>query len=176
MTRAAMSVRIATCLVALAFATPSAEAQKPDSTLLRPTVVVVKITNDAVAGWNGTFTAKGVSTKCGLADYGYPHRAHSFAVIFPDDTVTTEVRSVNFDADTLRRGTTVSSFYLAVGTRVGARGTPPLYVVRANQPQYNEPGTAKLVRTSKGADSLTVMGTATTGTKVAVEMTLVCGP
>jgi len=117
-----------------------------------------------------------VSTKCGLADYGYPHRQNSFAVIFPDDSATGSVTSVNFDADTLKNGTTVHSFYLAVGTRVGQRGAPPLYVVRANQPQYGEPGTATLTKTSNGGDSLTVKGVASKGRKTDVEMTLVCQP
>lgn len=163
-------------LAGLAGVAAPAGAQKPDSTLLRPTVVVVKISKDPDAAYNGTYRASGVSTKCGLADYGYPHRLNSFAVMFPDDTATLAVTSVNFDADTLKRGTTVGSFYLSVGIRVGERGTPPAYVVRANDPQFNEPGTATLAKTSKGSDSLTVKGTATKGTKVDVEMTLVCQP
>lgn len=154
----------------------SAQAQQPDSTLLRPTVVIVKIANDPDATLNGTFRASGVSTKCGLASYGYPHRVNSFAVMFPDDTGTKAVPAVNFDADTLASGTTVNSFYLAVGIRVGEHGTPPLYVVRAKQPEYKEPGTATRSRTSNGSDSLTVRGKATKGRMVDVEMTLVCQP
>jgi len=163
------------CLITVAAVVTPAKAQKPDSTLVRPTKVIVKITNDPDP-WNGTFTASGVSTKCGLADYGYPHRKNSFAVIFPDDTATVTVTSVNFDADTLKSGTTVHSFYLAVGTRIGQRGAPPLYVVRANQPQYGEPGTATLTKTSNGGDSLTVKGVASKGRKTDVEMILVCQP
>jgi len=168
--------RGALCLIGLAGVASPARAQRPDSTLLRPTLVVVKISNDPTAEYNGTYRASGVSTKCGLADYGYPHRLDSFAVMFPDDTGTKAVTSVNFDADTLKRGTTVHSFYLSVGIRVGEHGTPPAYVVRANQPQYDEPGTATRTRTSNRSDSLTVKGTATTGTKVLVEMVLVCQP
>jgi len=164
------------CLIALTGVVAPAKAQRPDSTLLRPTVVIVKISNDPDSEYNGTYRASGVSTKCGLADYGYPHRLSSFAVMFPDDTNTIAVTSVNFDADTLRSGTTVNSFYLSVGIRVGRRGTPPAYVVRANQPQFNEPGTATRTRTSNGSDSLTVKGVASKGTKVDVEMTLVCQP
>ncbi|HEY7027307.1 MAG TPA: hypothetical protein VH438_06855 [Gemmatimonadales bacterium] len=151
-----------------------AHAQKSDSTLLRPTSVVVKISKDADALYNGTYSASGISTKCGLADYGYPHRLNSFAIIFPDDTATIAVTSVNFDADTLKSGTTGHSFYLAVGIRIGQTGTPPLYVVRANQPQYGEPGTATRITTAGGIDSLKVQGTATKGTKVSVEMLIVC--
>ena len=162
--------------LALAGLAAPAGAQRPDSTLLRPTTVIVKIINDVDAAYNGVYQASGISTKCGLADYGYPHRANSFAVMFPDDTATYKVTSVNFDADTLAAGATVSSFYLAVGIRVGQRGTPPLYVIRANEPQYNEPGTATRTRTTSGIDSLTVVGTATKGRKVRVEMTLVCQP
>jgi len=164
------------CLIALTGVVAPAKAQRPDSTLLRPTVVIVKISNDPDSEYNGTYRASGVSTKCGLADYGYPHRLSSFAVMFPDDTNTIAVTSVNFDADTLRSGTTVNSFYLSVGIRVGQHGTPPAYVVRANQPQFNEPGTATRTRTSNGSDSLTVKGVASKGTKVDVEMTLVCQP
>lgn len=164
------------CLIALTGVVAPARAQRPDSTLLRPTDVIVRITKDPNAAYNGTYRASGVSTKCGLADYGYPHRLNSFAVMFPDDTNTIAVTSVNFDADTLRSGTSVNSFYLSVGIRVGQHGTPPAYVIRANQPQYNEPGTAIRTRTSNGSDSLTVKGIATKGTKVDVEMTLVCQP
>ena len=171
-----MLERTTLCLIALTGAAAPAEAQRPDSTLLRPTMVSVKISKDPDAAYNGVFRASGVSTKCGLADYGYPHRLHSFAVMFPDDTATIAVTSVNFDADTLKRGTTGNSFYLAVGTRIGRTGTPPLYVVRANQPQFKEPGTATLIRTSNGSDSLTVKGIASKGTKVDVEMILVCQP
>lgn len=170
----AMPAHLALCLLALTGVVAPARAQKPDSTLLRSTSVTVKISNDPVGQYNGTYRASGVSTKCGLADYGFPHRLDSFAVIFPDDTATIAVTSVNFDADTLKAGTTVTSFYLAVGIRVGQTGTPPQYVVRANEPQYNEPGKASRAKTSTLADSLTVIGTATTGRKVGVEMTLVC--
>jgi hypothetical protein len=168
--------RMTVCFIALTHVVAPAKAQRPDSTLLRPTVVIVKISNDADSDYNGVYRASGVSTKCGLADYGYPHRLNSFAVMFPDDTTTIAVTSVNFDADTLKSGTTVNSFYLSVGIRVGQHGTPPAYVVRANQPQFNEPGTATRTRTANGADSLTVKGIASKGTKVDVEMTLVCQP
>jgi hypothetical protein len=150
-----------------------AAAQQPDSTLLRPTDVMVKISNDPTAEYNGTYRASGISTKCGLADYSFPHRANSFAVMFPDDTGRKAVTSVNFDADTLKSGTTVTSFYLSVGIRVGERGTPPHYVIRANKPQYDEPGTATRI-SRRRVDSLEVKGIATTGRKVTVEMTLVC--
>ena len=168
--------RMTLYLIALTGLVAPAKAQRPDSTLLRPTVVIVKISHDPDSDYNGTYRASGVSTKCGLADYGYPHRLNSFAVMFPDDTTTIAVTSVNFDADTLKSGTTVNSFYLSVGIRVGRHGTPPAYVVRANQPQFNEPGTATRTRTSNGSDSLTVKGVASKGTKVDVEMTLVCQP
>lgn len=164
------------CLVFLTGVAGPVKAQRPDSTLLRPTVVIVKISKDPTSVYNGTYRASGTSTKCGLADYGYPHRLNSFAVMFPDDTATIAVTSVNFDADTLKSGTTVNSFYLSVGIRIGERGMPPEYVVRANQPRFDEPGTATRIRTSTGSDSLTVKGVATKGTKVDVEMTLVCHP
>jgi hypothetical protein len=166
----------AVAFAALALLAAPASAQR-DSTLLRPTQVIVKISNDADAAYNGTYRAQGVSTKCGLADYSYPHRANSFAVMFPDDgTVPLDVTSVNFDADTLAANTTVQSFYLSVAIRVGRTGTPPAYVVRANKPQFNEPGTAQRIRMTNGVDSLFVAGTATKGSRVKVEMTLVCQP
>ena len=163
-------------LIALTGVVAPAQAQRADSTLLRPTMVIVRISNDPFTPYNGTYRASGVSTKCGLADYGDPHRLNSFAVMFPDDTATIAVTEVNFDADTLKAGTTVNSFYLSVGIRVAQHGTPPAYVVRADQPQFKEPGTATRTITSNRSDSLTVKGTATKGTKVDVEMTLVCQP
>ena len=153
-----------------------AQAQKRDSTLVRPTTVTVKISNDVTALYNNTYTAQEVSTKCGLADYGYPHRKHSFAVMFPDGSNNIPVTSVNFDTDSLVSGNSTASFYLAVGIRVGQTGTPPLYVVRANEPQRGEPGMARLTRLPGGRDSLHVKGVATTGVKVDVEMWLVCQP
>ena len=169
-----MPGRMTVCFIALAGVVVPVEAQRSDSTLLRPTVVIVKISNDPASDYNGTYRASGLSTKCGLADYGHPHRLNSFAVMFPDDTATIAVTSVNFDADTLKSGTTVNSFYLSVGIRVGQHGTPPAYVLRANQPQFNEPGRATRTRTSNGSVSLTVQEAATKGTKVDVE--LVCQP
>lgn len=160
--------------IALACLASAAPAQQPDSTLLRPTNVTVRITGDPNPIYNQSYSGSGTSTKCGLADYGYPHRINSFAVMFPDDTPTGSVSSVNFDADTLARGTTVRSFYLSVAVQSRQVGAPPAFVVRANQPAFAEPGTATLVRTPRGADSLTVKGTATKGTKVGVELTLVC--
>lgn len=138
--------------------------------------MTVTISGDPTAAHNGIYRAAGVSTKCGLADYGYPHRNNSFAVIFPDDTATIAVTSVNFDADTPKAGTTVRSYYLSVGIRVGRTGTPPAYVIRANNPRFNETGTATRILTPKRADSLIIKGSATTGARVAVSMTLVCQP
>jgi hypothetical protein len=139
--------------------------------------VIVWIAQDPEPSYNGVYRAQGISNKCGLADYGSPHRANSFAVRFPDDgTIPTAVTTVNFDADTLPAGATTSSFYLDVGTRVGQTVTPPSYVIRANEPQYLEPGTATLTRLPGGIDSLDVVGTATKGRKVRVRMVVVCQP
>ena len=164
------------CVIVLTGLVAPVKAQRPDSTMLRPTVVLVKISNDPFSDYNGTYRASGVSTKCGLADYGSPHRSNSFAVTFPDDTNTTAVPEVTFDADTLKSGTTVNSFYLSVKIRVPQHGVPPAYVVRADEPQYNEPGSATRIRKANGSDSLTVTGAATKGRKVDVEVTLVCQP
>ena len=152
-----------------------ASAQAPDSTLLRPTEVTLKVSNDPHL--NGTYHSRGISTKCGLADYGYPHRANAFAVDFPDDpsAAPMEVAGVTFDADTLASGTTRSSFYLSVRLDTPRTGTPPALVVRANEPRYDEPGTVTRV-TEGGTETLRIVGTATSGTKVRLEMTLVCRP
>ncbi len=150
-----------------------AQAQAPDSTMLRPTEVTLTVSNDPPL--NGVYRSSGTSTKCGLADYGMPHRKQSFAVEFPDDPSGTplEVSSVTFDADTLASGTTRPSFYLSVNVNTPRVGQPPALVVRAKQPQYDEPGTVTRV-TAGGTDSLKIVGTATKGTKVRLVMTLVC--
>ena len=168
--------RAALTLLVLAGLAQRVQAQKPDSTLLRPTSVMVKIGKDPEARYNSIFVANGVSTKCGLADYGYPNRMHSFAVLFPDSINTMAVTSVTFDADSLMSGDSVGTFDLSVGIRVGQTDTPPLYVVRAKDLQFGEPGTAWLTRLANGADSLHVFGVATKGTKLDVEMWLICAP
>jgi hypothetical protein len=153
----------------------AAEAQAPDSTLLRPTEVTARVSNDPHL--NGTYRSRGVSTKCGLADYGYPHRANSFAVEFPDDPSATpmEVAGVTFDADTLASGTTRSSFYLSIRLDTPRTGRPPALVVRANEPRFDEPGTVTRA-SADGTETLTIVGTATSGTKVRLEVTIVCRP
>ena len=152
-----------------------ASAQAPDSTLLRPTEVTLKVSNDPYL--NGVYRSSGVSTKCGLADYGYPHRANAFAVEFPDDPSATpmEVAGVTFDADTLASGTTRASFYLSVRLDTPRTGRPPALVVRANEPRFDEPGTVTRA-TAGGTETLTIVGTATSGTKVRLEVTIVCRP
>ena len=153
----------------------AADAQAPDSTMLRPTEVTLTVSNDPHL--NGVYRSSGISTKCGLADYGYPHRMNSFAVEFPDDPSATpmEVSGVTFDADTLVSGTTMPSFYLSAKLNTPRVGQPPALVVRAKEPQFDEPGTVIRVTTG-GTDSLRIVGTATRGTKVRLEMTIVCRP
>jgi hypothetical protein len=56
----------------LAGAVPDVRAQRPDSTLLRPTDVVLTVTNDPHL--SGVFRSSGTSTKCGLAPFEMPHR------------------------------------------------------------------------------------------------------
>jgi len=145
--------------------------QVVDSTTLRPTDVTVIINNDTY--YNGTYRAHGISRVCGKLDLMMPHRANSFVVEFPDDEPNLDVRALSFDADTLAVGSTITSFYLTVGIRLPNGGTPPLFVVRAKQPQYNEPGTALRIKKAS-RDSLDVSGTATSGTKVDVKATVVC--
>ncbi len=156
-------------------AVTGANAQAPDSTLLRPADVTLTVSNDPHL--SGVYRSSGIVTKCGLADYGYPHRASSFAVEFPNDPSTTpmEVRSVTFDADTLASGTSTPSFYLSAGLDTPRVGQPPALVVRAREPQYNEPGTVARV-SAGGTDTLRIVGTASRGTKVQLVMTIVCRP
>ena len=156
-------------------APPEARAQRPDSTLLRPTDIVLTVKNDPLL--SGVFRSSGTSIKCGLAPYDMPHRVNSFHVSFPDDPVVTplEVASVEFDADTLPSGGTSTSYLLNVHLDTPSVGRPPALVVRARLPQYREPGSATL-RSGAGTDTLHLVGTATRGTKVALDMIIICHP
>jgi len=168
------SAAIAIAVLVAGGALAGAEAQAPDSTLQRPTEVTLRVSNDPRL--NGTYHSRGISTKCGLADYGYPHRMNSFAVEFPDDPSARPMEvKVTFDADTLASGTTRSSFYLNARLDTPQVGTPPALVVRANEPRYDEPGTVTR-ETAGGTETLHIVGTATSGTKVRLEMTIVCRP
>jgi hypothetical protein len=169
------SVSAALLLVLGAVAVPfvRASAQAGDVVTLRPTEVTVTISNDT--HYDGRYSARGISRICGKMDLMMPHRANSFMVEFPDDEVNLAVRSVSFDADTLAPGSTTNSFSLNVGIRTPEGGTPPQFVVRAKEPRYGEPGTAVRTRAA-GVDTLKVTGTATSGTKVRVVMTVVCQP
>ena len=160
----------ATLLVAAMSPMGRGGAQASDSVHLRPTSVTVTIENDKL--YSGTYTASGISTVCGHVELGYPGYEKSFTMEFPDEE-TPGVRSLAFDAKALAPGSSTASFHLNVGVRVGERGAPPLYVVRADEPQYNEPGVAELVN-DKGATSLTVTGTAALGVRVRVKA--VCSP
>jgi hypothetical protein len=86
-----------------------------------------------------------------------------------------EVNGVTFDADTLASGTTTPSYYLSAKLNTPRVGQPPALVVRAREPQYDEPGTVTRV-TANGTDTLRIVGTASRGTKVRLEMTIVCRP
>ena len=147
--------------------------QVVDSTTLRPTDVVVKIAKDP--HYSGNYRARGMSRVCGKMDLMMPHRANSFVVEFPDDEPNLEVTSLSFDADTLAAGTVTSSFYLSVSIRTPSGGTPPAFVVRANIPQFGEPGTAERIKQAS-RDSLFVAGKATKGVKIEVQATVICHP
>ena len=158
-------------LVATApFAGRRAEAQGSDAEHLRPTSVTVTIENDKL--YSGTYTATGISTVCGKVTLGYPNRENAFTVEFPDEP-TPQIGALSFDAESLRPGTSTGSFHLAVGVRIGDRGAPTQYVVRADEPRFNEPGTAQLIN-DKGGATLTVEGTAALGVKVRVKA--ICSP
>ena len=154
--------------------TQSTVAAQVDSTTVRRTDVIVNIGNDNPS-YNGTYRSTGTSGICGKLDLMMPHRVNSFHVTFPDEP-NLAVASVEFDADTLPPGATTTSFQLSVGVRTASGNTPPHYVVRAKEePKYGEPGTAVRMKVAS-RDTLRVRGTATSGTKVAVTMTLVCHP
>lgn len=159
-------------IVLLAVAAPAhrSSAQASDSIHLRPTSVTVVIENDKL--YSGTYNASGVAIVCGHVELGYPGFEKSFDVEFPDEE-TPGVRSLTFSAKVLPPGSSTGSFHMNVGVRIGASGAPPLYVIRADEPQYNEPGTANLVN-DKGATTLSVVGTAPLGVKVTVKA--VCSP
>ena len=173
--RSATSAAISIVALLGGGAPAGAQAQAPDSTLLRPAEVTLTVSNDPHL--SGVYRSSGIATKCGLADYGYPHRTNSFAVEFPDDPSATpmEVSSVTFDADTLASGTTTPSFYLSANLNTPRVGQPPALVVRAKEPQYGEPGTVTRA-TARGTDTLQIVGTASRGTKVRMVMTIVCRP
>ena len=164
---------IVAALLVLAPVGPGLLGQAVDSTTLRPTEVVVTISNDT--HYDGTYRAHGISRVCGKLDLMLPHRANSFVVEFPDDEPNLGVRALSFDADTLAAGSTITSFYLSVGIRTPEGGTPPAFVVRAREPRFAEPGTATRARAAS-RDSLTVDGVATSGTRVRVHATVVCQP
>lgn len=160
--------------VVLTSAPAALGGQAVDSTLLRPTTVVVSILGD-VQGYDGVYRATGISRICGKLDLMMPHRANSFVVEFPDMEPNLDVSSLSFNADTLAAGSTTSSYYLSVIVRTPTGGRPPAYVVRASQPQYGEPGSAQRLKVA-GRDSLRLEGVATKGTKVKVAATVVCQP
>jgi hypothetical protein len=170
----ACACTVSLLVLAAALASPvRASAQASEAVNQRPTEVTVTITNDT--HYDGRYTARGMSRVCGKLDLMMPHRVNSFTVEFPDDEVNLPVRMVSFDSDTLPAGSTTKNFLLNVGVRTPSGGTPPQFVVRAKEPQYGEPGTA--TRTSAGGvETLKITGIATSGTKVRVEMTIICQP
>jgi hypothetical protein len=150
---------------------PRLGAQPSNPSTLRRATVTVTIENDRY--YSGVYTASGMARICGKWTMSFPDRENAFTVEFPDDEPDLRVRSLSFDAKSLPGGSSTASFYLAVGVRVGERGAPPLYVVRANEPQYNEPGNATQA-TDKGVTTLNVTGTAALGVTVRAKVT--CDP
>jgi hypothetical protein len=150
---------------------PSLGAQPSNPSTLRRATVTVTIENDRY--YSGVYTASGMARICGKWTMSFPDRENGFTVEFPDDEPDLKVRSLSFDAKALPGGGSTASFYLAVGVRVGQSGAPPLYVVRANEPQYNEPGNATQ-STDKGVTTLNVTGTAALGVTVRAKVT--CDP
>jgi hypothetical protein len=160
---------VAAALFAIS-ALPRHGGAQADSIHLRPASVTVVIMNDKL--YSGTYNATGTAIVCGHVELGYPGYERSFDLEFPDEE-TPGVRSLTFSAKVLAPGSTTTSFHVNAGVRVGERGAPPLYVVRADEPQYNEPGNASLVN-DNGTTTLTLTGTAALG--VTVRVKAVCSP
>jgi hypothetical protein len=150
---------------------PAGPAQSADTNAQRPSDVTLIMGNSR--RYAGTYQASGISRICGygpLRDMsGY---VDGFTLMFPNDE-DLEIVDINFSADTLRVGQTTPSFYISLGLKAKQGGRPPSYVVRANQPQFKETGTATL--TAKGGTAtLKVVGVNDMGETM--DMTVVCHP
>jgi len=137
----------------------------------RPTDVTLIMGNSR--RYAGTYQASGISRICGhgpLRDLaGF---VDGFTLLFPDGE-DLEIEDINFGADTLPVGKTTKSFYVAISLKAKQGGRPPVYVVRANQPEFKETGTATL--TAKGGTAtLKVVGVNDMGETM--DMTVVCKP
>jgi hypothetical protein len=146
-------------------------AQADDTTTLLPTQVTVTIANSP--HYSGTFSAQGISRICGKVDLGYPNRANSFTVEFPDDETDLQVRALSFDAESLPAGTTTTHFYVTAGVTTASGAKPAHFVVRADQPQSGATGNATL-GVKDGTKTLKVTGTNNMG--VRMDVTVICQP
>ena len=144
-------------------------AESTDTITQRPTDVTLSMGNSR--RYAGSYLASGTSRICGhgpLRDFA--GLVDGFTLMFPDGE-DLEIIDINFSADTLPVGKTTSSFYVAISLKAKQGGQPPAYVVRANQPQSKETGTATL--TAKGGTAtLKVIGVNDMGETM--DMTVVC--
>jgi len=149
----------------------AASASQVPGPALHPTDVTLTVSNSTY--YSGNYQASGNSRFCETVTLGYPHRAESFTVEFPDDEIDLPVRTLSFDADTLPAGGSTRSFYLSVGVTTTGGAQPAAFVVRANKPQSKETGTATL-KTAGGATELKIVGTNNMGVKL--DVVVVCHP
>src|SRR5512144_962360 len=163
--------RFAVVALALLGAASPLSAQAPDTSSQRPTDVTLIMGNSRT--YAGSYRASGMSRICG---YG-PLRdmagfVDGFTLMFPDGE-DLEIIDINFSADTLPVGRTTPSFYIANSLKARQGGTPPAYVVRANEPRFKENGTSTLTARG-GTATLRVIGTNDIGETM--DMTAVCKP
>lgn len=163
--------RFSVIALALLGVPPAVGAQAADTSSQRPTDVTLIMGNSR--RYAGTYRASGTARICG---YG-PLRdmagfVDGFTLMFPDGE-DLEIIDINFSADTLPVGRTTPSFYIAISLKARQGGTPPAYVVRANEPRFKETGTSTLTARG-GTATLRVIGTNDMGETM--DMTAVCKP
>ena len=144
-------------------------AQPPDTIHLRPVDITLTISN--ARSYQGTYHASGISRGCGNMVLSMTGDTKAFNVEFPSEG-DFEITDLSFSADTLVPGTTTDKYYLSVGLKAKDGGRPPSFVIRANEPRFNEPGHATLA-VEGGTARLTVEGSNYLGP---LQMTVVCKP
>ena len=91
---------------------------------------------------------------------------------FPDDGEF-EIRDLDFDAKILPPGAATLSFRISVSVTTAKGAKPAAFVLRPNQPEFNERGSASLEMDGETA-KLEVSGSDPMGQSL--QLTIVCGP
>lgn len=144
-------------------------AQPRDTIHLRPVDITLTIANALT--YQGTYQASGISRGCGNMVLSMTGDEKAFNVEFPSEG-DFEITDLSFSADTLVPGTTTDKYYLSVSLKTKDGGRPPSFVIRANEPRFNETGRATL-SVEGGTARLTVEGRNYLGP---LQMTVVCKP